>query len=38
MGVDIRVETNGSEGIKNKLTDDEIARANLVSLLLQIKM
>ncbi|MGL4390827.1 MAG: PTS fructose transporter subunit IIABC, partial [Carnobacterium maltaromaticum] len=27
MGVDIRVETNGSEGIKNKLTDDEIARA-----------
>ena len=28
MGVDIRVETNGSEGVKNRLTDEEIARAS----------
>ncbi|AQY51933.1 PTS system fructose subfamily transporter subunit IIC [Listeria weihenstephanensis FSL R9-0317] len=28
MGIDIRVETNGSDGAKNKLTSDEIARAN----------
>ncbi|MBA3927864.1 PTS fructose transporter subunit IIABC [Listeria rustica] len=28
MGVDIRVETNGSDGAKNKLTGDEIERAN----------
>ncbi|MBC1373839.1 PTS transporter subunit EIIA [Listeria booriae] len=28
MGVDIRVETNGSDGAKNKLTADEIERAN----------
>lgn len=28
MGVDIRVETNGSDGAKNKLTVDEIERAN----------
>ncbi|MBC6310628.1 PTS transporter subunit EIIA [Listeria sp. FSL L7-1582] len=28
MGVDIRVETNGSDGAKNKLTIDEIERAN----------
>ncbi len=27
MNVDIRVETNGSEGAKNPLTDDEIKRA-----------
>lgn len=27
MNVDIRVETNGSEGVKNRLTDDEIRRA-----------
>ncbi|MFV0558299.1 MAG: fructose-specific PTS transporter subunit EIIC [Enterococcus sp.] len=27
MGVDIKVETNGSEGIKNRLTDAEIAQA-----------
>ncbi|KRM72572.1 fructose-specific PTS transporter subunit EIIC [Lacticaseibacillus brantae] len=27
MGVDIKVETNGSEGIKHKLTDDDIQRA-----------
>lgn len=27
MGVDIRVETNGSDGVKNKLTADEINRA-----------
>ncbi|MCQ4085979.1 fructose-specific PTS transporter subunit EIIC [Saccharibacillus sp. JS10] len=28
MGINIRVETNGSEGIGNKLTADEIARAS----------
>ncbi|MBC1560415.1 PTS transporter subunit EIIA [Listeria booriae] len=28
MGVDIRVETNGSDGAKNKLTADEIERAS----------
>ncbi|WP_151734276.1 PTS fructose transporter subunit IIABC [Paenibacillus tengchongensis] len=28
MGVDIRVETNGSEGAQNVLTPDEIARAS----------
>jgi PTS system fructose-specific IIC component len=28
LGVDIKVETNGSEGIKNRLTADDIARAN----------
>ncbi|MBS5821098.1 MAG: fructose-specific PTS transporter subunit EIIC [Enterococcus gilvus] len=28
MGVDIKVETNGSEGIKHRLTDEEIARAD----------
>ncbi len=27
MGVDIKVETNGSEGVKHKLTADDIARA-----------
>jgi len=27
MNVDIRVETNGSEGVKNRLTDDEIQMA-----------
>ncbi|WP_290033182.1 PTS fructose transporter subunit IIABC [Ligilactobacillus cholophilus] len=27
MGVDIKVETNGSEGIKHELTNDEIKRA-----------
>jgi PTS system fructose-specific IIC component len=27
MGVDIKVETNGSEGIKNRLTEEDIARA-----------
>lgn len=27
LGVDIKVETNGSEGIKHKLSDDEISRA-----------
>ncbi len=27
MGVDIKVETNGSEGIKHKLTDADINRA-----------
>lgn len=28
MGVDIKVETNGSEGIKNRLTVEDIARAD----------
>ncbi len=28
MGVDIKVETNGSEGIKNRLTAEEIAKAD----------
>lgn len=28
MGVDIKVETNGSTGVKNKLTEDEINRAS----------
>ncbi|MDT6951649.1 PTS fructose transporter subunit IIABC [Companilactobacillus alimentarius] len=28
MGVDIKVETNGSEGVKHKLTADEIKRAS----------
>lgn len=28
MGVDIKVETNGSEGVKNQLTADDIARAD----------
>lgn len=28
MGIDIRVETNGSDGVKNPLTDDEIRRAD----------
>lgn len=27
MGVDIKVETNGSEGIKHRLTDEDISRA-----------
>ncbi|MET7027286.1 fructose-specific PTS transporter subunit EIIC [Ligilactobacillus salivarius] len=27
LGVDIKVETNGSEGIKHRLTEDEISRA-----------
>ncbi len=27
LGVDIKVETNGSEGIKNRLTEADIARA-----------
>ncbi|MBU3157199.1 PTS fructose transporter subunit IIABC [Clostridium estertheticum] len=27
MGVDIKVETNGATGVKNRLTDDEIERA-----------
>lgn len=30
MGVDIKVETNGSEGIKHRLTDEDIARADAV--------
>lgn len=30
MGVEIKVETNGSEGIKNKLTKEEIKRAKAV--------
>lgn len=30
MGVNIRVETNGSEGVKNVLTAEEIARASAV--------
>ena len=30
MGVDIRVETNGSDGVKNPLTADEIRRADRV--------
>lgn len=30
MGVDIKVETNGSSGAKNVLTPDEIANAQLV--------
>ena len=30
MGVEIKVETNGSEGIKNKLTPEDIARASAV--------
>lgn len=30
MGVDIKVETNGSEGIKNRLTAEDIARADAV--------
>lgn len=30
MGVEIKVETNGSEGIKNKLTKEDIARASAV--------
>lgn len=28
MGVEIKVETNGSEGIKNRLTAEDIARAD----------
>ncbi|MBF8808144.1 MAG: PTS sugar transporter subunit IIA [Enterococcus lacertideformus] len=28
MGVEIKVETNGSEGIKNRLTSEDIARAD----------
>lgn len=28
MGVDIKVETNGSTGVKNRLTEDEINRAS----------
>jgi PTS system fructose-specific IIC component len=28
MGVDIKVETNGSTGVKNRLTDEEIQRAS----------
>ncbi|WP_026883154.1 PTS fructose transporter subunit IIABC [Clostridium akagii] len=28
MGVDIKVETNGATGVKNRLTDDEISRAS----------
>ena len=28
MGVDIKVETNGATGVKNRLTDDEIERAS----------
>ncbi|KAF1298625.1 PTS fructose transporter subunit IIC [Enterococcus sp. JM4C] len=30
MGIEIKVETNGSEGIKNKLTAEDIARADAV--------
>ncbi len=30
MGHEIRVETQGSEGVKNRLTDEEIAAADLV--------
>ncbi|MCO6541351.1 MAG: PTS sugar transporter subunit IIA [Lactobacillus sp.] len=32
LGVEIRVETNGSEGVKNRLTADEIKRADGVIL------
>ncbi|MGR3741871.1 PTS fructose transporter subunit IIABC [Companilactobacillus sp. DQM5] len=28
IGVNIKIETNGSEGVKNKLTSDDIARAD----------
>jgi len=28
MGIDIKVETNGSEGVKHRLTSDDIARAS----------
>ncbi len=28
MGVEIKVETNGSEGVKNLLTAEDIARAD----------
>ena len=37
MGVEIKVETNGSDGIKNRLTAEDIARAEKVLLLLLIK-
>ncbi|MGM0124075.1 PTS system fructose-specific family, IIABC component [Enterococcus sp. AZ194] len=30
LGIEIKVETNGSEGIKNKLTPEDIARADAV--------
>jgi PTS system fructose-specific IIC component len=30
MGVDIKVETNGSTGVKNRLTDEEIAKADAI--------
>lgn len=30
MGVDIKVETNGSTGVKNRLTEDEIERADAI--------
>ena len=30
LGIDIKVETNGSEGIKNRLTEADIARATAV--------
>jgi PTS system fructose-specific IIC component len=30
MGVDIKVETNGSTGVKNRLTEDEIKRADAI--------
>ncbi|WP_077595867.1 PTS fructose transporter subunit IIABC [Oceanobacillus kimchii] len=32
MNIDIKVETNGSDGAKNKLTSDDIQRANAVIL------
>lgn len=30
MGADIKVETNGSTGVKNRLTDEEIAKASAI--------
>lgn len=30
MGIDIKVETNGSTGVKNRLTEDEIKRADAI--------
>ena len=32
LGVDVRIETNGSEGVKDKLTPEEIKRAKVSSL------
>ncbi|MBC2581732.1 PTS fructose transporter subunit IIABC [Clostridium sp. DJ247] len=30
LGIDVKVETNGSTGIKNRLTEDEIAKASAI--------